>query len=122
MLAVLLISAAPVTLNATPGAVLLIPTRLLTASTNSVPASMLTLALVIFKTLALVELPAIILNPALDDCNLVSKSSSFGALKSINAAVDPPSSIDALLPACAPITITEFDVVLPCCNVIEPPT
>ena len=122
MLAVLLISAAPVTLRATPGAVLLIPTRLLTASTNSVPASILTLAFVIFKTFALVELPAIILNPALDYCNLVSKSSSFGALISIKAAVDPPSSIDALLPDCDPRTMVEFDVVLPCCNVKEPPT
>ena len=41
ILAVLLISAAPVTLNATPGAVLLMPTRLFTASTNRVPESKL---------------------------------------------------------------------------------
>ena len=100
----------------------MIPTRLFTASTNSVPASILTLALVIFKTLALVELPATILNPDVFEINLVSKSSSDGVLKSINAALEPPSSIDALLPDCAPKTIVEFDVVFPCCNVKEPPT
>ena len=51
MLAVLLISAAPVTLRATPGAVLLTPTRLFKASINKVPESKLVLVVPSLKIL-----------------------------------------------------------------------
>ena len=51
ILAVLLISTTPVTLNATPGAVLLIPTRLFKASINKVPESKLVLVVPSFTIL-----------------------------------------------------------------------
>ena len=64
MFAVRLISVAPVTLKATSGAVLLIPTLLFVASTNKTPESMLTLPAIVCNVPFNVALPVNVVLPA----------------------------------------------------------